>query len=527
MASQLGSAITPTGHQAYGDLLGTEMQQRAMAQNAMQNQQQAALAQQQLAQQQGQFEAGLLEAQRQREHDVGREDIAYRRGMEMMTAQQGFQAAQADALRKWQDQQMMKQQKFQLQLDQLEAMREAAIAKGQRDLAATLSEQILSMGKEQASHAMRLTLANNAVGKTESELRQVASGIEFQLQQKINARQQEQKFGSDFGKNLSTALNEEGRRSGNASYQAFLAQMSGPGSMGLTPFLGADPRGLEDTPGMEWINLSHGGIGGEFSGISGALDPYQTGRAKYVAGEMDPKEMTDIIQNRMKNAIVTQLKNIPNANVRPEEATKLIEMLGGAASEMDIQQQAAKANVSTTTLKAMLNAVADSYDESNPDYALLREREAAARQAAGGEEDIPTIAIRKEIEARRTAGTVARRFAGRLREMDFNQMNAGLDVLKGIRGAKSMQDMLGQIRMAREPLAGIGLGSEIGRLQEQAGTLEGLMDQAKQSAIGQGDLAERQKAMQQLLPLQMMGAQGAAQEDYLKGIGGLIGEMGP
>ena len=145
MASQLGSAITPTGHQAYSDLLGTEMQNKAMAQQAFQNQQNQALAQQQMGMQANQFERGMADVQAQRQHELLQNDIQYQRALKLTEQEQQFRVSQDEALRKWTEGQTAKVQKFQLEMEQLDALRQDAREKGEQARAESITAQMHGM----------------------------------------------------------------------------------------------------------------------------------------------------------------------------------------------------------------------------------------------------------------------------------------------------------------------------------------------------------------------------------------------
>jgi hypothetical protein len=96
------------------------------------------------------FDAGLQEAQRQREHEIGREDLAYERGTKLQESQQNFQAAQAEALQKWQQKQIEQSHAYELQLEKLSAMREMARDKGQNDVVERITNQMIATRKERS-----------------------------------------------------------------------------------------------------------------------------------------------------------------------------------------------------------------------------------------------------------------------------------------------------------------------------------------------------------------------------------------
>lgn len=541
MASNLGSAVTPTGHQAYSDLLGSEQQNRAMGQSAYQNMQDRAMQQQAMDQQQanqqqgfamdqqrmnmaqGQFEAGLQEAQRQRQHEIGREDIAYQRGTALQESQQNFQAAQADALRKWQQKQIEQSHAYELQLEKLSAMREMARDKGQNDVVEQITTQMLAARKERSKKAMAASLSGRLLNKNQSEISAIASQLRDELGRKVSAEQQNQALASKFAGSLVNRFDEEDRKASVAKFEQFRGQQENWQDV-MNPFAsnfgdigaGISTGALE---GTEWLDLAPT----RFGRLS-ALSPNTTGQAGAIKGYVDPATMSETIKGRLIEGTVQQLNEMGFKNINPDSARKLVGLAMSGGSKAEIAQLSAQAGIPTSTLKYLFDAAARAHEDtsSNARYQSLMQKDAQYRQEAGYQQnDLKVLAIAKAKEAYGAKSKFLRMAANSFDDMDLTDYNAGIDYLGEIQKTGQMSDL------ARGALGRIGLGSEAGRLGGLIARIPGAKQQAEEAAFGLGDVASDEETLKAMAPLMLARSRRGGDEAYLKMLDELMGQYGP
>jgi hypothetical protein len=286
MASQLGSAITPAGHQAYGDLVNTEMQNTAMAQQAFQNQQGMALAQQQLQMQNDQFNAGLQESERARQ----------------------FSAAQMKAYQQWQDAGVAKEQRFQLQLEMIQARAQAARDEGNFELVSKLQDEDMQIRRMRAENGMRLSLAANAVGKSQKELVALMQAAQSQIQRQASIEEQNVNLAASHTDGLVSMFKERDRQGAIGSVRNIKAPNEALGSfMGsaqpIQALFGPDIGDVEslaaagELTGIEWLTY------GPSTGLSG-FSPSTTRQGSLVSGQKSPAEIADAIKGRVVDSVL-------------------------------------------------------------------------------------------------------------------------------------------------------------------------------------------------------------------------------
>jgi hypothetical protein len=553
MASNLGSAVTPTGHQAYSDLLNTEQQNRAMGQSAYQNMQDRGIQQQQFAQQsamqqqamdqqqanqqqefaqnqqrmnmaQGQFDAGLQEAQRQREHEMGREDLAYERGSKLQESQQNFQAAQAEALQKWQQKQIEQAHAYELQLEKLSAMREMARDKGQNEVVERITNQMIATRKERSKKAMTASLSSRLLGKSQREIAAIAGQLRDELGRKVSAEQQNQALAAKFGGSFLSRLDEEDRKASLAKFQDFHSRQTAYGIDSFNPLSAnfgdvgaAISTGALD--GVEWLDLDPT----TFSRVTG-FGGNTTTQAGAVSGYVDPATMSETIKGRLIEGTVQQLNEMGLRNFNPDAARKLVGLAMSGGSKAEIAQLSTQAGIPTSTLKYLFDAAARGHEatSSNTRYQRLMEADARYRQEAGYQQnDLKVMAIAKAKEAYGAKSKYLRMAANSFDDMDLNDYNAGIEVLGEIQRTGEMSGL------AAGRLGKIGLGAEAGRLGCLIAQIPGAKQQAEEAAYGLGDVAEEEQTLQALAPLMLARSQRGGDEAYLKMLDELMGQYGP
>lgn len=533
MASQLGSSITPGGAQAHSDQINTEMQNRAMGQNAMQNNQNQALAAQQLDQQgmmhsdrmnqaDNQFSAQLGEAQRQREHEISREDIGYGRANDVMTKQQGFQAAQAEALRNWQVNQTQKSQQFELEIEKLGAMREMARDKGQLDAVGAFTTQITELRKQRSKKAMTTALSSRMLGKTTRESEAMLDMLTDQLKRKVSVEQENISLAGKFVPSLTSRIDKMGQDASMKKFQEFQAEQQTAGDA-VNPFAptfgdvgSAVATGALE--GLEWLNLAPTRVG-RLAGISGNTTTQGAAFASYV----DPGTIAETIKGRIVEGTLQQLGEMGIKNLNQDAARKLVMTAMSGGDKAEIARLSAAAGIPTSTLKYLFDGGSRAYENTtnNPRYQQLMQRDAEFRQAAGFQEnDLKVLAMTKAKEAYGTTQKYYRTAANALDDMDISDYNAGIDAIGEVRKRGQLTDLAGTT------LSRLGMSEETDRLRKLMSRIPQAKEDLETSAIGLGDLEEESSAMQAMAPLMMGRGAAAGTPAYLGGIEDLIKRYG-
>lgn len=518
MASQLGSAITPTGHQAYSDLLGNEMQQRAMAQQAFQNQQNMGLAQQQMGMQADQFERGMADVQAQRQHELLQNDLQYQRARALTEQEQQFRASQDEALRKWSEGQTAKIQKFQLEMEQLDALRQDAREKGEQARAESITAQMLEMRKQSARTAMSLTLATQLPGKTERERQSLLTRLSQQIGQQANIERNNLKMASDFTPGLIGTFDEKNRAASVEKFNQFKASQSGVDSPISPSFADIEAEvNTGQTPGLEWLEL-----GPVATPLSGAFfDTTIQGGAITGPGQ-SAAAMTDVLKGRVLDSVLEYLPKMGMKGVNLDATRSLLQKaLAGGASKAEIAQMAQAANVPVTTLKYLFQSAADAYNpaQTNSRWMDLNNRYVAALDKAGGQtNDLRVQATLKAMDAFKSQNRILHGVASLFDATGVEDLDEAVKFL-------DEAGKTGEISpLAATRLRPLGYGSEVDRLLQYGQQIPEQMERAKLAAVEQGNLAEDEASMRALAPLMMRGAALGGNDAYLKRLADMIGE---
>jgi len=525
MASQLGSAVTPTGHQAYSDLLNSELQQRAMGQNAMQNQQANALDQQRLMQSQGQFEAGLQEAQRQREHEINREDIGYQRGLELQDRQQQFQLAQDKALQSWQQKQIENSHAYELEFENLKAMREDAREKGNLDAFERISNQMIEVRNKKAKLAMSAALGSRLVGKSQREIDSTIDTLTGELGRKVSIEQQNQALAGKFAGSLVSRFDEEDRKAAMAKFEEFRRKREGFGESinPLAANFGDIGAGIATgaLDGTEWLDLESGlaGGAGRFFGLGGNT----TTQASAFKGYVDPATMSETIKNRLIDGTVQQLGEMGFKNLNEGMTRRLVGLAMTGGDKAEIAQLSTQAGIPTSTLKYLFDAAARAHEDTsnNARYRSLQEMDAKVRQEAGYQEnDLKTMAIAKAKEAYGAKSKYLRTAANSFDDTDISDYNAAIEMLGQIKKKGQYSELAGSA------LSKIGMGAEGSRLQGVMARLPEAKNQLEEASLGLGDVDEESNALATLAPLLMARGAYAGNLASKQGLAALLSKYG-
>lgn len=534
------SAVTAGGAQAHSDQINTEMQNRAMGLNAMQNNQNQALAAQQLDQQgmmhsdrmnqaDNQFSAQLGEMQRQREHEVSREDIGYGRANEVMTKQQEFQAAQANALREWQVKQTQKSQQFELEIEKLGAMREMARDKGQLDAVAAFTTQMTELRKQRSKKAMATALSSRMLGKTTRENEAMLDMLTDQLKRKVGVEQENIALAGKFVPSLTARIDKMSQDASMRKFQEFHALQTrgldaiNPLSTNYSDVGSAVSTGALE--GLEWLNLRPS-TAGRITGLGGGstttadavIDSGLTAR-----GYVDPGTMAETIKGRIVEGTLQQLGEMGFKNLNQEAARNLVMAAMSGGTKAEIARLSAAAGIPTSTLKYLFDGGARAYENTtnNPRYQQLMQRDAEFRQAAGFQaNDMKVMAMTKAKEAYGTTQKYYRTAASAFDDMDISDYNAGIEVLGEMKKRGQFTDLAGST------LSRLGMSEETERLRKLMSRIPQAKEDLEESAIGLGDIEEESSAMQAMAPLMMGRGAAAGTPAYLGGIEDLIRRYG-
>jgi hypothetical protein len=535
MASQLGTSVTPGGVQAHSDLINTEMQNRAMGLNAMQNNQNQALAARQLDQQgmmhadrmnqaDNQFSAQLGEMQRQREHEISREDIGYGRANDVMTKQQGFQAAQAEALRKWQVEQTQKAQKFELEIENLTALREKARDEGQLEAFEKLTTSLTALKVQRSKKAMATALSSRMLGKTTRENEAILDLLKDELTRKVSIEQQNQALAGKFVPSLTNRIDKMGQESSMQKFKEFHAeQLKGPSFSLLPDTLNPYSTNFGDVgsavstgalEGLEWLKLAPANFG-RLAGLGGST----TTQGSAFNGYVDPGTMAETIKGRLVEGTLMQLGEMGFKNLNQDAARNLVMTALSGGSKAEVAKLAAAAGVPTSTLKYLFDGAARAHEasSSNPRYQKLMEMDARFRELAGYQEnDLKVMAVTKAKEAYGTTQKYYRTAANAFDDMSLEDYNAGIDVLGNLKKTGQYNDLAGST------LEKIGLSSEAERLKKLMGRIPQAKEDLEASAMGLGDIEEQTSSLESMAPVLMARGATAGTTAYQKRLAELL-----
>ena len=529
MASQLGSAVTAGGSQAHEGQINTEMQNRAMAQQAFQNQQNQGLASRQMDQEaqmhsermgisQDQFSQQLAESQRQREHEIGREDIAYGRGLEMQERQQNFQASQTAALQKWQMQQTQKVHAFELQLEKLQVLKDQARDKGQLDVLQSLATQDMELRKKRAQAAMSAAMAPRLINRTQREIEGAIDSVVDELGRKVSIEQQNQSLAGKFSPALMSRIDEMDRKASSEKFKTFQQGQEGfiDSINPLSANFGDVGAGIATgaLEGAEWLNLERANFG-RLAGLSGK----STTQASAVAGYVDPATMSETIKGRLIEGTLQQLGEMGFKNFNPDAARKLVGLAMSGGSKAEIAQLSTQAGIPTSTLKYLFDGAARGHEDTsnNPRYQKLMADEARYMQEAGYQpNDLKVLAVAKAKEAYGAKSKFFRTAATAFDDTNLDDYTSAIEYMGQLKKRGQYNDLAGSA------LQRVGLGDRGDRLRGLMAKLPAAQQKLEESAIGLGDIEQQSGDLRSMLPLMLGRANVESANPYLQSIEDLI-----
>ena len=359
-----------------------------------------------LQQGQQQFEAGLADKARERQHEMaslrfGAEQSAYenqaRRAFETEQSRLDREAREAErkSMQEFEMRKFGMEQKLSLSIARLNAMKEQAIASGQAQAAADYDKEIATLENDRAKNAMQLAIAQKAFESGATNLNTINAEFRKTLQQKINQMEQANRMGNEFAPSVVRSILDESADLGIAALSTLAQQQKdfleaelvkgGPAFGLLTYLLSPDVNkeqarvAMRDLSGMQYLNLRPGA-----TFLSG-MDPGKQASAAFVEpGEKGNKTAAEIAQiNRgiLANSVVKSLQNLPpSVRVDANAARSAIDMLlaGGEQQQEQALAALAQSGVSPDILDTMLNQVSMNLDSELEKIASKRGAEAAS-----------------------------------------------------------------------------------------------------------------------------------------------------
>jgi hypothetical protein len=528
MASNLGSAITPTGHQAYEGLLNQEQTNRAMGQQSMAQQQQMDMAKQQMQQDQDlallrmdqqrqQFDVGVNEMQTARQHELAR-DAAGRQ----------FAVEQDQTQRKWADARYQKDQQFQLQIQRLDLLADQAKAKGQQDVFAKLIGLRQETNKRKAANAAEISLVPMLMGKSKRQINEILSGYTQQIEQMMSSAQRDQELSKNFAPSLRGAIlgesSEASKMAFDPLFQAQMAATSNPLSDQFYLGVGLNrEKTLSDAGqlrGLEFLKTTAD------TSIFSGLSPFNTRTAGMVTDRVDAATMTTMMQDRLVRGALRTLKSMPLKNFDEKTAEQALRVAMSTGDKSQVASLATKAGVSPTTMRHLLSSISREFDPNNGEGAIKdwTQRSAQESSESSGQNSLWRSALVAEKDSYDVVSNLARNAANAFETgADLDSLSPALDSIKRIIQTGS----LGELAMAAPALRKAGIDQrQIDLLSGQLGEMPGLEDRLLRATQGNEAIAMDDS----LLPLILQGAMGDVElgglGTQIGGIENLLGRIG-
>ena len=334
-----------------------------------------------LQQGQQQFEAGLAEKARERQHDIaslrfGAEQSAYenqaRRTFETEQGRLDREAREAErkSMQEFEMRKFGMEQKLSLSIARLNAMKEQAIASGQAQAAADYDKEIATLENDRAKNAMQLAIAQKAFESGATNLNTINAEFRKTLQQKINQMEQANRMGNEFAPSVVQSILDQSADLSSTALAGLAAQeegslrstmmAQGPAVAAVQYFIS---QGLSEEQarvaarqlsGLQYLQLRPGAT------ILSGADFARQASAGFVAGTKTADEIATINRSMLGTALVNSLENLPpSVRIDSNAARSAIDMLlaGGGQQQEQALAALAQSGVSPDILDTMLNQV--------------------------------------------------------------------------------------------------------------------------------------------------------------------------
>jgi hypothetical protein len=520
MASQLGSAVTPGGHQAFQDQVQTENANRAMGQQAMAQQQQMGMNQQQMQQD---YDISQQKMQQDSEQfNAGREEADIQRQFQLKRDEKAFQVAseQDEVHRKWADGRYQKDQQFQLEMQRIDLLADQAKAKGQQDVFAKLIAMRQDVNKRKASNAAEISLVNSLRGKTKRQTQEMLNSYAQQIEQMMSAAQHDQELSKNFAPSLRGAIlgesSEASRMAFDPLFQAQMDATSNPLSDQFYLGVGLNrEKTLSDAGqlrGLEFLKTNAD------TSIFSGLSPFNTRTAGMVTDRVDAATMTTMMQDRLVRGALKTLKSMPLKNFDEKTAEQALRVAMSTGDKSQVASLATKAGVSPTTMRHLLGAISREFDSTNGEGAIKdwTLRSAQESSESSGQNSLWRSALVAEKDSYDVISNLSRNAANAFETgADLDTLGPGLEVAKRLIQTNS----LGELTAAAPILRKAGIDQrQIDLLSGYMGDSQGLEDRLLNATQGNVAIAMEDS----LMPLLLQGAMGDVE---LGGLGAQIGGL--
>ena len=334
-----------------------------------------------LQQGQQQFEAGLAEKARERQHEMtslrfGAEQSAYenqaRRAFETEQGRLDREAREAErkSMQEFEMRKFGMEQKLSLSIARLNAMKEQAIASGQAQAAADYDKEIATLENDRAKNAMQLAIAQKAFESGATNLNTINAEFRKTLQQKINQMEQANRMGNEFAPSVVQSILDQSADLSSTALAGLAAQeegslrstmmAQGPAVAAVQYFIS---QGLNEEQarvaarqlsGLQYLQLRPGAT------IFSGADFARQASAGFVAGTKTADEIATINRSMLGTALVNSLENLPpSVRIDSNSARSAIDMLlaGGGQQQEQALTALAQSGVSPDILDTMLNQV--------------------------------------------------------------------------------------------------------------------------------------------------------------------------
>jgi hypothetical protein len=410
-----------------------------------------------LAQNQSQFEAGLAEQARQREHDMGQ----MRFGAEMQaqenqarrlfesdqaTLDRKFRVAEREEMQKWEMSKFATEQRLTLRLAQINALKEQAIASGQAEAIAAYDKEIQVIEDDRAKNASQLAIAKKAYETGTTDINTLYADFNRTIQQKIAAAELANTQGNEFAKPALQAFLEEGSTLSQKQLDVLSAQQafeSSPAANAALPepfrtmkYLMA--QGLTEEQarvasrnlsGLQYLNLKPG------ASIIGGIDFARQASANFVESKKTADEVAQLNRGMLSKAIAQQFGNLPGAaNINPQKVEQALQMImvadeSNPANREQALTMLAQSGASPDVLDTLLNQMSmDLMDQTT------RVSDQLGSEAGVDPEDslIKQARIAQQEGLKDAAAQLrkARRYLGTTNVTSLRNVVMGLDVAK-------------------------------------------------------------------------------------------------
>lgn len=537
MASEIRSSVTPEGYAHLQNLLSREQGNRALGLQAQQQNmqgllamQEAGLEQQRMAQNQGQFEAGLAEAQRGREHALNIMGMQHGYAMSEMEARNRFEASESKAMRDWNDQQTARQNRLQLSIEGLHAKRDLAVRNGEHQVAM----QYANLAQQQMNQLSMLSastaIAMNSVGKTEQQRKALIESTVDAIEKKHMAYKQQidlaqRSVGSHLGKDAVSDTDADAATFddfNNRNNSGIMGAVRNISPMELS-FEGVGPKVRSgQLSGLQYLNLEPSMIANTVVG----LDPTRTVRATAIQGEKSAEEMHDIIAGRQTDNMVKTLGEMGIKGIDEGKARKALQIaFAGNADRAEVQKLLTEANVPLMTVKHLLGAAAEHYEKTGDgsEYQRLRAGLIGAQNDAPGQRSLESESFRKALDAHQIKRDMNRKAYNLFDMPNTENLQA---VITGLRRASATGHIESSTRNLIESEHMMS-PEEMQRVYEVERKGQQGIDELGNLPKTRADLAAQMYGAQAQFPVNMSGAGLGAEQGYISDLGNLINNINP